>query len=559
MRSFVAFFLMLLVALFLNLPFIYNAVCWGAEEQKELFIGTTASLDGILPVEEFPGEGHYVRNFVAPPLVYRDLQGKWDCFLCKIIPTSESGSLTIVEKGEMKTFWEIKPEFFWGDGTPVTGYDVERTVHYLANRSDDPRNRVYHVIKDILVDPGDPRKFQISFHRSDADFYQLLAISLIGSYVGKLNEDQGSLNIEKISLQPESYYGPYVIEQVEKNKTTLKRNTHYKGKNNHFPVISMVKMGTKKELLEKLFENKIDLIKENELAISDFMALKERQKDDSLFSKQIKPLYITTNTLEALTINLRNPTFVDFSMREALFLAIDRSKIVKEVYGGYAEVAHHFISTGNVNFKDAVRQYQYNPKQAAKILDGVGWMMQKTGIREKNGELLILEVITDQSDERKEIVKMIKEDWQKIGIGMVVKEFPEKIFEGKIIAESRFRDAALFSWQGPINALLWHGFHSSQIPSAKNSYTGQNIGGWFSKEVDQLLEELAKEHGGEQRKVLIASIMEYFVLELPILPLVFRPSFAVIPTYLDGFQILDGCNESSLPSQNWQLIRSHKF
>src|SRR5207253_1882281 len=76
--------------------------------------------------------------------------------------------------------------------------------------------------------------------------------------------------------------------------------------------------------------------------------------------------------------------------------------------------------------------------------------------------------------------------------------------------------------------------HSSEIPSPANAFTGENLPGFSSPEMDRIIDALEVELDGDKRRSLWAEAQHLYASELPSLPLYFRSNVFVLPKWLSG-------------------------
>src|SRR5207244_3431117 len=79
----------------------------------------------------------------------------------------------------------------------------------------------------------------------------------------------------------------------------------------------------------------------------------------------------------------------DLRIRKALYHSMDREGIVRDLYGGYLEVAHSYIFPGGSGF-DAIDartvKYPYDAARAAALLGELGWRKGSDGfLRDDRG------------------------------------------------------------------------------------------------------------------------------------------------------------------------------
>lgn len=89
-------------------------------------------------------------------------------------------------------------------------------------------------------------------------------------------------------------------------------------------------------------------------------------------------------------INLENEKLQDLELRQALDLGLNREDYIKALKGGRVAnglFAQYYSFAGE-------EKLEYNQEKAKEILDSLGWIEGKDGIREKDGEKLSLRLVT---------------------------------------------------------------------------------------------------------------------------------------------------------------------
>jgi len=97
------------------------------------------------------------------------------------------------------------------------------------------------------------------------------------------------------------------------------------------------------------------------------------------------------NSLRVMYIglSLNNPILADQKVRQAICYAIDREAISKTIMGGYAPIINSPVAFDTNGYVE-IEGYKYDPQKAAALLDEAGWKMGKDGIREKDGQKMII-------------------------------------------------------------------------------------------------------------------------------------------------------------------------
>lgn len=92
---------------------------------------------------------------------------------------------------------------------------------------------------------------------------------------------------------------------------------------------------------------------------------------------------VPTGETDENGVALGNDFTGDILVRRAINLAIDREKMIENVLNGYGTAAYS-VCDGMPWYNEAA-ETEYDPEQAAALLDEAGWAMGADGIREKDG------------------------------------------------------------------------------------------------------------------------------------------------------------------------------
>ena len=522
-----------------------------------LKIGTSINqVDGVPAIHQVPGQSNFLRNFIAPPFIHLDADWHWQCRVCVRMPDAPADGETDAKgaggagKG-LTTQWEISSRVNWADGAPVTGFDVQFTLNHLRKLQKDPGAQESFPVKEIVVDPQNPRKFSLTVKHSYVDSYQVLAISLLPAHKRELLESPKESPEGRVGgALTELFwsYGPYRINSAFGNSVTLIPNERFGDGSPGFKKIVMQFFAGKAEMLKALQTGAIDMIADGELTVDDVALL--RQGDGARAS--IKVLGSPSNELEQITLNLRNPMFGDSRLRKALIVGMNRGRIVTEIYQNHALLADSFLHPKDPLFVAPSGIFSYRPDIAAALLDDAGWKLGPGAKRMKNGHLLSLQIATRPDPTRKRIIAAIREDWQKLGIEVTTEEIADSESFHEYIQSARFRDVAFYSWLALPGGIPFSQMYSAQIPSSRNEYAGQNVGAWTNGSVDAALVELLFPLEASERQKLITTILNEWISDIPFIPITFKPRFVAFAAGFDGYLLPGNGYHSSIYCELWR-------
>ena len=194
------------------------------------------------------------------------------------------------------------------------------------------------------------------------------------------------------------------------------------------------------------------------LAFSNFTFLKEAEERSNY---QVRRWQATKGARMALYPNLNvndpvlNELFREADFRRALSVAIDRDDINNTIFYGVASPSNNTVLPDSPLFKDEYRTQwtEYDPELADQLLDGLG-----LSERDDEGTRLLpdgrpLQIVVETAGEETEqvdVLQLVKEHWQDVGVSLFIKPSQREVFYNRIASG----DTHVAVWWGLENAML---------------------------------------------------------------------------------------------------------
>ncbi|MDO8494071.1 MAG: peptide ABC transporter substrate-binding protein [Deltaproteobacteria bacterium] len=544
---------------------VFSTAAFAKTTNQQLVIGATQEFDTLNPMISQMAQTYYIQEMLRRQLTNIDADWKWVCRLCTQIPTFKNGMVKkITEHGKEKLLvtWELQPNTKWGDGTPLTGYDVKFSWQVgLAPTVSVGEREQYTQIEAITVDEKNPRRFTMKFDKPRYDYYQLGTFYIIPKHLEEpiFQKTKGEVGAyEKQSLyvlnptNPGLYYGPYVVSEVKLGShLTLIPNSYFHGEKPKIQKIIFKMIPNSQALEANLRSGSIDMIHEvADFTLDQAISLEKRLKADAPY----EVLYRAGTVFEHIDLNLRNEVLQEARVRKALLYGIDREKLVQALFEGKYTVARHRVHPLDPNYSEKAFHYSYDSEKAKALLEEAGWQQSSDGIRSKEGKKLSFVLMTTAGNKMRELVEVyLKEEWKKIGVDMQIKNEPARVFFGETVRKGEYPHMAMFAWISSPDNVNDSTLHSKNIPTAANGYSGQNTGAWGNAKMDQLLDSIYIVFDAAKRKKIWEEMMIVEMNDLPTIPLYFRSQIAVVPRNLENFRITGHQFYSSVEVEKWDL------
>ena len=237
--------------------------------------------------------------------------------------------------------------------------------------------------------------------------------------------------------------------------------------------------------------------------------------------------------------NTSRPPFDDPLVRQAFMHAVNRPAISENLFFGFAAPAYGVISSSTpLYWEGAEEYYNYDPEQAATLLEQAGWVdSDGDGIREKDGqELVVFAPILLEP----ETAVAMQADVRDVGINMQV-ENVLKARQDELIFANDY-DFLVIRWVSNDPGVMIIPFHSRNIPEPGSFKF--NWARYSNPELDSLLEEGEAAETVAEREEIYASAQQLIMDEAIFFPIHDQVQTIAYDSTLTGFQFAPG---------NWQV------
>jgi peptide/nickel transport system substrate-binding protein len=426
----------------------------------------------------------------------------------QIVPDlAEAWSIT--PDGLTYTF-RLREYQFWHDGAPVTLDDVIFTIEMMQSPDTPVIPDLAELWRSVDVERVDERSVRFVLNQPFAPFLDYTAVGLLPKHIWQ-DVPPADLTTSPLNALPVGN-GPMKVTEVAANYIHLEPNAFHTAEMPYISAIEFHFYSDYPSIYAAYSKGELDGI--SRILPGDLALARERQ-DLQLFSA-LESVYVS------LIFNLNSPSvpfFQEKAVRQALYYALDREKLIANAIGGQGVVAHSPIPATNWAYTSDLHQYQYDPALANRLLNEAGWLDSNgDGVREKDGRPLSFILLANDDPVRQAIIEQISAYWRAIGVQAV----PQPVsFAGLVtdfLAPRRY-DAALITWDisgDPDPYPLWH---SSQAEEG-----GQNYAGWKNEQADELMIEARGKIDSEKRKALYGEFQKLFIDEAPAL-LLYYPAY----------------------------------
>ena len=255
---------------------------------------------------------------------------------------------------------------------------------------------------------------------------------------------------------------------------------------------------------------------------------------------------IKTNAPEQAVVdfNMRRDPMNKLEVRQALFEAIDRGRIVRDVYQGMANKSVNAIPAQFRDLHDPSidynKMYPYDPKKAGALLDKAGYPL-------KNGKRFTIELTYQSVPPYELVARSVQSQWAAIGVNVKMAGLDGQIWTDKVYRQHNF-DTSTISLTGRTNPVL--GVDRSFLCN-QSSVPYSNPTSYCNSELDKLIAEAAAAPLDKQ-KALYSKYAEIVARDINEIALTNARYFEAVSTKLKNIDAQFNVAFNTHP--NWQEV-----
>lgn len=534
-------------------------------------------IQGSQPLAGHPiADGHQIHPGLAQllygPLFRLDSSLNSICDICEVNPSFENDMIKVSRSssssGRISIEVKIKKDAKWGDGVSLTGHDLAFSWKVGKALSKElPEKTIYDNIISVDVPRGKPKTAIILLNGAHFQNKILDDFYVIARHIENPIWTKYSRNTEKYlkhstyytdPTNPALFYRFYKLAKFQHSQTEISLEENARsvlGK----PLIKKVNIKQNRSFKNWVPDNsEVYIFSEtDELLFNSMKPIEKKPEFDKYYRKEMAPGLLW----EQAVLNHRNPFLNDLRIRKAIKLAIDWKQIPSAVGSSDIITSPNFEPPFSPYFwssSDLSRGLQtHAPQSAQSLIKDAGWRKSADDrYWTKDNETLNIElVLGDNNQIRKNLVHLVASSLEKIGIKTDVSEKSSTYFRDEILSKTRFSGIAFFGIEMSSNLAPASLYHSSEIPTFRNNYAGQNLGAWYSKDMDNLFETLDLSLSKPKRIEQYKKLQELYEREVPGFSFFFYKQVALVPKNLSISKSKLGENIlSTLPSWSWQTV-----
>jgi peptide/nickel transport system substrate-binding protein len=415
--------------------------------------------------------------------------------------------------------FHLRPGVKWQDGQDFTADDVvftytNITPKYVATAS--------ATFKNVLqkVEALDPATVRLTLNKEYGPFLSFLGVPIVPSHL-YANTDYSSNPHNRTPIGT----GPFQLTSwTPGDSMKFQANTQYWKPGQPYLdsiVIKIIPEGASR--LAALQAGDVDYLPYTEVLPQDYASI----RNDPGFQSATG---LTSQAQVMLTLNLQREPFTNAAVRQALYYAIDRVTMVKQITLDVDTVPtsaiHKSIGWAQAPDVDLAKLYPYDPNKANQLLDQAGLPRGADGNRTRALNLLV-EIGRPNFDA---ISQFVQQQWKAVGIPVNLMPLDRQVMQDTVYVKRDF----------DVNLNELNSAGDPEVGIAR-LYTCGSIGptpltngaAYCNPNVDALFAAGAVPSDPRQRAPSYAQVVKQLAEDVPTLPLIDRQDHSVANTHFE--------------------------
>lgn len=428
-------------------------------------------------------------------------------------------SWTISEDGKRYTF-KIRDGVTFSDGTVCDANAILANFNAIIENKD---RHTWLEMMNLLVGVSAPDDHTFVIELSEAYYPMLTELGCIRPFA-MISPNCMINGSTKDGVSGYIGTGPYVLTDFETDQyAVFERNENYWGEKPEIERITVKVIPDNQTRIMALESGEIDLIFGKNMLDADAIS---QYVDSDKFEVALSDPTSTRH----IVLNTTNEILSDTAVRQALQHATNRTAISEGIFYGLEQPADTLYAA-TVPYCDVeLTPYEYSTETASSMLDEAGWIMGSSGIREKGGKKLELDLLyNSDSVTEKTISEYLQSEYLKLGISLNIHGEEEQSYRDNMKA-GNFDMVFNICWGMPYDPQS--SLAAMRAPVYGDFAAQQGLAD--KKEINQAITDILTTTDEEERQELYRFVLTRLHEDAVYIPLTFECNKALYTKNLQG-------------------------
>jgi peptide/nickel transport system substrate-binding protein len=231
-----------------------------------------------------------------------------------------------------------------------------------------------------------------------------------------------------------------------------------------------------------------------------------------------------------------NPLVADIRVRRALLHATNAQEVVDTLFSPHYPKATSLIASSAQGYVNLADRLTHDPAIAVRLLEEAGWTLGPQGIRQKDGQELVLTAYESPPQPRnKDTLQLVAQQWGRVGVRLNVMagDLGSRVVDSLDPAKTPVAPAMVGRADPDV-------IRSNYYPTTRNALlqkggVSQRVQNFRDDELNAILEAIASETDTARRLALVGDVQRYILDKAYVIPLFEEPQVFAAAPRVHGF------------------------
>ena len=251
---------------------------------------------------------------------------------------------------------------------------------------------------------------------------------------------------------------------------------------------------------------------------------------------KLKVVQFNGSNIDYLGFNTQSPVLKNIKIRQAVAYAIDREKIINDLFHGQAKIAHSILPIESWAYFEGTK-YNYNPERAKQLVKESGY----------NNELITFKFSFGNASVS-QYAQVIQNSLREIGLNVEIEVLEPNVLRSQLSLGQFQMNTGKWVGGNQDPIFLKDLFATDAIPGKNASCCNRSR--YTNPKFDKIIEETFLTADRKRAKILYAKAQQIVSSDLPLLPL-WYPAYVVVSNKrIENIKIN--------PGNDWSFIKDLK-
>nr|WP_314709309.1 TIGR04028 family ABC transporter substrate-binding protein [uncultured Comamonas sp.] len=234
-----------------------------------------------------------------------------------------------------------------------------------------------------------------------------------------------------------------------------------------------------------------------------------------------------------------NPLVADLRVRQALLHGTNTAEVVQTLFSANYPQATSVVAKSAAGYVDLAAELKFDPEKAQRLLDEAGWTLGSQGLRQKDGQTLVLTAYEAlPQPQNKETLQLVAQQWGKLGVklNVLAGDAGSRIVDSLDPAKTPVTPGMV--GRADADVIKSYFYPSNRNALLQKGGVSQKVNSFVDDKLNGLLDAIAAETDSAQRLQLTSDVQRYLIAQAYVIPIFEEPQAFAGATWVQdvGFE-----------------------